>query len=159
LPVVTALFRRRCRSGPERAHTADAPIGPKAISSTVLTIEEEAVIVAFRRHILLPLHDCHYALQATIPHLTRSALQRCLQRQRVSRLPDMSGDKPARQKFKVYPIGYFHIDITEVRTEEGKLPLYVGIDRTSKFASVHLHENAHRPTAVAFLGALIEAVL
>ena len=39
-----------------------------------------------------------------------------------------------------------------------KLHLYVGIDRTSKFAFAQLHEKADRPTAVAFLEALIEAV-
>ena len=32
------------------------------------------MIVALRRHTPLPLDDCLYALQATIPHLTRSAL-------------------------------------------------------------------------------------
>jgi hypothetical protein len=30
--------------------------------------------------------------------------------------------------FKAYPIGFFHIDITEVRTEEGKLYLFVVIE-------------------------------
>jgi len=98
-------------------------MGPKAIHSTVLATEEEAMVVAFRRHTLLPLDDCLYALQASIPHLTRSALHRCLQRHGISRLPDMTGDKPAEQKFKAYPIGYFHIDIAEVRSEEGKLHL------------------------------------
>ncbi len=77
----------------KRASVSDAPMGPKAIHSTVLTIEEEAVIVAFRRHALLPLDDCLYSLQPTIPHLTRSALHRCLQRHGISRLPDMTGDK------------------------------------------------------------------
>jgi hypothetical protein len=42
--------------------------------------------VAFRRHTLLALDDCLYALQATIPQLTRSALHRCLQRHGISRL-------------------------------------------------------------------------
>jgi transposase InsO family protein len=107
---------------------------------------------------LLPLDDCLYALQATIPHLTRSSLHRCLQRHGIGRLPDVEGDKPAKKKFKVYPIGYFHIDIAEVRTEEGKLYLFVAIDRTSKFAFVALHEKADRPTAVRFLEALIAAV-
>jgi hypothetical protein len=37
-------------------------------SSTVLNAAEEALIVAFRRHTLLPLDDCLYALQPTIPH-------------------------------------------------------------------------------------------
>jgi hypothetical protein len=46
----------------------------------------------------------------------------------------VEGDKPRRQKFKRYPIGFFHIDIAEVQTAEGKLFLFVGIDWTSKFA-------------------------
>lgn len=116
------------------------------------------MIVAFRRHTLLPLDDCLYSLQPTIPHLTRSALHRCLQRHGISRLPTMEGDKTDKQRFKVYPVGYFHIDIAEVRTGEGKLHLFVPIDRTSKLAFAQLHEKADRPTAVAFLEALIEGI-
>lgn len=142
----------------KRAFVHDAPMGPKSPHSTVLTVEEEAAAVAFRKHTLLPLDDCLYALQATIPHLTRSSLHRCFQRHRISRLPEIAGDKPAKQPFKRYPIGYFHIDIAEVRTEEGKLHLFVAVDRTSKFAFVQLHEAANVRTAVAFLEALIEAV-
>lgn len=41
-----------------RQTTADARMGPKDVRSTVLTPEEEAVIVAFRRHTLLALDDC-----------------------------------------------------------------------------------------------------
>ena len=48
-----------------RTATADLPTGPKVARSTVLSVEEEAVIVAFRRHALLPLDDCLYALQAS----------------------------------------------------------------------------------------------
>ena len=116
------------------------------------------MVVAFRRHTLLPLDDCLYALQPSIPNLTRSSLHRCLQRHGVSRLPDMDGDKPKRQKFKQYPIGYFHIDIAEVRTGEGKLYLFVAIDRTSKFAVAQLVEKANRKTAWEFLEHLLEAV-
>ena len=100
-----------------------------------------------------------YALQATIPRLTRSSLHRLFQRHDISRLPDIEGDKPSKKKkFKVYPIGYFHIDIAQVRTEEGKLQMFVAVDRTSKFAFVQLVEKANRVTASAFLEALIEAV-
>jgi hypothetical protein len=77
------------------------------------------MVVAFRRHTLLPLDDYLCALQRSIPHLTRSALHRCLQRHRISRLPDIEGDKPKRQRFKRYPIGFFHMDIAEVQTAEG----------------------------------------
>src|SRR3974390_1578681 len=51
----------------QRETVGDLPTGPKEAKSTVLTIEEEAVVVAFRRHTLLPLDDCLYALQPTIP--------------------------------------------------------------------------------------------
>src|SRR5210317_1072828 len=142
----------------KRSSVADLPTGPKEAHSTVLSVEEEAVIVAFRRHTLLPLDDCLYALQPTIPHLTRSSLHRCLQRHGISRLPDMDGDKPKRQRFKRYPIGYFHIDIAELRTAEGKLHLFVAIDRTSKFAVAQLVEKADRKTAWEFLEHLLKTV-
>ena len=142
----------------KRKSAADLPTGPKAPRSTVLTLEEEAVIVAFRRHTLLPLDDCLYALQATIPHLTRSSLHRCLQRHGMSRLPETEGEKPAKKRFKPYPIGSFQIDIAEVRTEQGKLSLFVAIDRTSKVAFAELHEKATRRIAGDFLRHLIAAV-
>ncbi|PWB83089.1 MAG: IS481 family transposase [Methylocystaceae bacterium] len=142
----------------KRTSVCDERTGPKAPKSTVLTIEEEAIVVAFRRHTLLPLDDCLYALQATIPHLTRSSLHRCLQRHGISQLPKIDGEVSAKRRFKVYPIGYFHIDIAEVRTAEGKLYMFVAIDRTSKFAFVELHEKATTQTAADFLFALIKAV-
>jgi len=142
----------------KRAFVHDAPMGPKDPRSTVLTVEEEAIAVAFRRHTLLPLDDCLYALQATIPNLTRSSLHRCYQRHGISRLPEVEGDKPAKKVFKAYPIGFFHIDIAEVQTAQGKLFLFVAIDRTSKFAFAQLAEKANRVSASAFLTALIEAV-
>ncbi len=130
--------------------------GPNEPRSTTLSEAEEAMVVAFRRHTLLPLDDCLYALQPTIPHLTRSALHRCLHRHGVSRLPDVDGDKPKRQRFKRYPVGFFHIDIAKVQTGEGKLYLFVAIDRTSKFAVTQLVDKADRRTAWAFLARLLQ---
>ncbi len=142
----------------KRETLEDRKSGPTEPSSTVLSADEEAMVVAFRRHTLLPLDDCLYALQPTIPPLTRSALHRCLQRHGISRLPEMEGDKPKQQKFKRYPIGYFHIDIAELRTNEGKLYLFVAIDRTSKFAVAQFVDKANRKTAWEFLEAVLEAV-
>lgn len=142
----------------KRATVEDRKTGPKDPRSTVLSEEEEAIIVAFRRHTLLPLDDCLYALQPTISHLTRSSLHRCLQRHGISRLPDVDGDKPAKRKFKRYPIGYFHIDIAELRTGDGKLYMFVAIDRTSKFAFVRLEVKAGKMVAAQFLRDLIVAV-
>ena len=71
-------------------------MGPKERRSTVLSAEQEALAVAFRKHTLLGLDDCLYALQATIPHLTRSSLHRLFQRHGISRLPSVEADKPKR---------------------------------------------------------------
>jgi hypothetical protein len=104
----------------KRATVEDLKTGPKAPHSTTLSEAEEAKVVAFRQHTLLPSDECLYALQPSIPHLTWPALHRCLQRHGISRLPDIESDKPKRQRFKRYPIGFFHIDIAEVQTAEGK---------------------------------------
>jgi transposase InsO family protein len=63
----------------------------------------------------------------------------------------MAGEKPGKKKFKAYPIGYFHIDIAEVRTEEGKLSLFVAIDRACKFAYAELQAEANKMVAAQFL--------
>jgi len=149
-PKTVAKWRKRATVG-------DAAMGPKEPRSTVLSPEEEALVVAFRRYTLLPLDDCLYALQATVPHLTRSSLHRCFQRHGIGRLPKVEGATP-KKAFKSYPIGFFHLDIAEVRTEEGKLHLFVAIDRTSKLAFAELHERATRRIAADFLGRLIESV-
>ncbi|CAO4177811.1 Integrase core domain protein [Methylorubrum extorquens] len=104
------------------------------------------------------LDDCLYALQPSLPHLTRSSLHRCPQRHGISRLPDVDGDKPKRSRFEAYPIGYLHIDIAQFSTEQGKLHLFVAIDRTSKFAFVQWHERAAQRIAAAFLHDLVAAV-
>lgn len=94
------------------------------------------MIVTFRRHTLPPL--CSAAIDPASD--TISAASICLQRDGISRMPDVEGDKPKRQQFKQYTIGFIHIDIAEVQTVERKLYLFLGIDRTSKFAVTQLVE-------------------
>lgn len=52
------------------------------------------------------------------------------------------GRSPAKKKFKGYPIGYLHVDFAEVQTEEGRVYLFVAIDRTSKVAFAELQPRA-----------------
>ena len=59
-PKTVAKWRQRRSLG-------DRKTGPKEPRSTVLSGEEEVIIVAFRRYTLLALDDCLYALQATLP--------------------------------------------------------------------------------------------
>ena len=115
----------------QRETVADLPTGPKKAKSTVLSAEDEAIIVAFRR----------------------------LQRHGISRLPEVEGGKPSKKKFKAYPIGYFHIDLAEVQTAEGKLYLYVAIDRTSKFAFVQLVKKTGLEALIAAVPYKIHTVL
>jgi hypothetical protein len=44
-----------------RSFVQDAPMGTKEPRSTILTREQEAIVVAFRKHTLLPLDVCLYA--------------------------------------------------------------------------------------------------
>jgi hypothetical protein len=48
----------------------------------------------------------------------------------------VEGDKPRRKKFDTYPISFFHIDLAEVRTAEGKLYLFMAMDRILKFVEL-----------------------
>src|ERR1051326_6460733 len=100
----------------KRSFVADLSTGPKHPSSTVLSIEEEAIVVAFRRHTLLPLDDCLNALQPTIPHLTRSSLHRCLKRHGISRLPQVENESAKKRKFKA--------DRKSTRLNSSHIPLY-----------------------------------
>lgn len=130
-------------------------MGPKQPRLTVLTPGEVAIIVVFRRHTLLPLNDCLYGLQPTIPHLPRSSLHRFLERHGISHLLGVEGDKPKKRGFADYPIGYMHIDIAEVTTEQEKLYLFVAIARTSKLAFVKVEAEANGYTSSDFLRALV----
>lgn len=142
----------------KRATVADLKIGLKVPHFHTLIGAEEAMVVVFRRHTLLPFDHCLSALQPSIPNLTRSALHRCLQRNGISRPPDIEDDRPKRQRFRRYPIGFSHMDIRKVQTAEGKLYLFVGIERTSKFAVAQLVDKADRRTALEFLEHLLKAV-
>ena len=150
------LNPKTVRKWRQRTTTADAPMGPKAPKSTVLTPAEEAIVVAFRQKTLLPLDDVLGCLRDTIPNLSRNALHRCLQRHGISRLPkEEASDK--RNRFKSYQIGYVHIDSCELRHTDGKLVMFLAIDRVSKFTYVEFHDSAGKKEGAAFLGNVVAA--
>ena len=97
-----------------------------------------------------------YALQESIPHLKRSNLRCLFQRHRISRLPKAEDKNKEKKPFKEYPPGYFHIDIAQVNTEEGRLYMFVAIDRTAKYAYVELHCRQTREVVAQFLENLID---
>jgi transposase InsO family protein len=140
-----------------RATVEDARMGPRKLRTALTPLDEE-MICALRRKALLALDDCYLALKPSIPRLPRSNLHRCLVRHGLSVLPKAPAVKPERKKFRPYPIGYIHIDIGDVRTGEGKVYLYVAVDRISKFVYAEVHPSPTIKVAVAFLQNVVQAV-
>ena len=132
-----------------RKSVQDKKCGPPSESKS-LTKEQEAIAIAFRKHAKLSIEDCFYAVKKIIPHLSRSSLYRCYKRHGIN---SMEEPKKVRKKknFKVFPPGYVHVDITELRTEEGRLYLFVGVDSTTKFCFARLYKDETADTAVKFL--------
>ena len=140
-----------------RTTTCDAPMGPAVPRSTVLSAAEEAMIVEVRRRTLLPLDDVFGCLRGTIPRLTRSSLHRCPERHGISRLPESPDQASKRGKFANTAIGYVHIDISELRLAQGKLTMFLAIDRVSKFTYVEFRDDAGKMNGADFLRGVVKA--
>ena len=160
-------------------------MGPRSPHSTVLSEAEEAMIVEFRRRTLLPLDDVLGCLRDSIPKLTRSSLHRGHPSHRCdgTRLPGTAwhlplpsacfpaatppepwqappkadDETPRRGKFAQTAIGYVHIDISELRLSQGKLMMFLAIDRVSRFVFVEFRDNAAKMNAAAFLQEAVAA--
>jgi len=129
----------------------DKKSGPTTPRSTVLSEQEEQVICEFRRVSRFSLDDVFIALSDNIPALTRSNLHRCLVRHGLNRLPKEEQPSKAKKSFKDYPVGYVHVDISEVHTQEGKAYLFVGIDRATKYTYVEVYTKMTQENACLFL--------
>lgn len=127
------------------------PIQPKSVLSST----EQQIICEFRRVSKLPLDDVYIALKDQIPNLTRSNLHRCLKRNGLNVLPKEEESVREKKKFKEYPLGFVHIDITELRTDQGKCYLFVAIDRATKYVYVELHTKMSVQESSQFLKNLI----
>jgi hypothetical protein len=82
----SAMVRPRCLVAPQRLRRSVESLGRRFSAK-----RKRRSSLPFASTPLLPLDDCLYALQATVPHLTH----RCFQRHGISRLPKTRGDKPA----------------------------------------------------------------
>jgi transposase InsO family protein len=148
-PKTVAKWRRRTT-------TVDQRMGPARPRSTVLTEAEEAIVVEFRRRTLLPLDDVLGCLRETIPKLSRSALHRCLVRHGISRLPQGEEKASRRKPFAETKIGFVHIDVCELRSAQGKLFMFLAIDRVSKFVHVEFFDANTKANGAAFLREVVE---
>jgi hypothetical protein len=107
----------------------------------VLTSDEEILICELRKKTWLSLDDLLDLLKPKILKITRSNLHRCLKHYGISRVPEELQIKRKVGKFKMYEIGFLHIDITDFWLDKKRYSLFVGIDRISKFCIAELYEN------------------
>jgi hypothetical protein len=61
-------------------------MGPKNPRSSLLTLYDEVIILAYRWRTRLALDDAHFRLRRLMPKLSRSTLYRCLKRRGLSRI-------------------------------------------------------------------------
>jgi hypothetical protein len=138
-----------------RASTMERAPGRPSKGSSVLSPEDEAIIVAFRQTTLLALDDCLYALQPTLPHLRRSTLHRCLQRHGLSSLPSNAFPPGFRTGRGVAAgLGQAAVVVSPAPTEDGMFYLFGASDRLTRFAYARLAAHDGAEEAVAFLSAM-----
>ena len=97
-----------------RDEVKDRPHTRKNLLAT-LSEAEEAIIIELRRTQLLPLDDFMAVAREFIhPEISRPALDRCLRRNGVSRLANVTPAEPweavKTKPFSAYESGYTHID-------------------------------------------------
>jgi hypothetical protein len=81
---------------------------------TTLSPAQQAIAVILRRTFLLPLDYLLALVHGFLnPHVSRSALVRCMHRHGVGNLSQLKlkEDKPTHTSFKAYEPGYLYIDI------------------------------------------------
>jgi hypothetical protein len=89
----------------KRATIEDMKTGPREPRSTVPTAAEEAAIVAIRRHTLLPLEDCLYALQPD--HPASDAIGAARSGKVSLACPKSSGTNRNAKSSSATPLAYF----------------------------------------------------
>jgi len=151
-----AKWRRRegTEDGSHRPHTLHATLSPA----------QEAMVVALRETLLLPLDDLlavtHEFINAEV---SRSGLARCLRRHGVSSLnalrPQEACTNQPHQAFKDYLPGFVHVDIKylpQMPDEPQRRYLFAAIDRASRWVYVELLPDKSAASAKGFLQRLID---
>ena len=125
--------------------------------------EERAVVCALRRATGFPLDDLTFVLRHFLPHLGRDNVYRILRAEGLSRRPAATALRPEAGTFKVYELGFVHMDVKhlpKLRTAGGewrKRFLFVAIDRRSRSVHLAVKDDETEASASAFLAEAIAA--
>ncbi len=150
----------------KREDTKDASARPHRLCTT-LSEAQEAVVIAIRELLLLPLDDLLVVVREFVePGLSRSALDRCLRRHGVSNLKarlreraeEEDASKPPKD-FRGYEPGFVHIALKHLpRMQDEGSPkyLFVAIDRATRWVYLESRKDGSAGSARAFLKALLK---
>ncbi|WP_165742092.1 IS481 family transposase [Candidatus Thiosymbion oneisti] len=163
LAAVYHLNRHTVAKWRRREGTDDASHRPHRLQAT-LSAAQEAVVVALRESLLLPLDDLLAVTREFIHgEVSRSGLDRCLRRHGVSNLkalmPQEDGAKTPVKSLKAYAPGFVHVDVKylpQMPGEDQRRYLFAAIDRATRWVYVELLPDKSAASASGFLKRLIE---
>ncbi len=151
------------RKWQKREDVVDRSHRPHRLQTT-LSPSQEAIVVALREALLLPLDDLLVVTREFIhSKASRSALHRLLKREGLSNLRKLiaeregdgdEADKPEQKSFKDYEPGFIHIDLKylpRMSDESSRRYLYAAIDRATRWVYVEVLDNKEANTAAGFL--------
>jgi hypothetical protein len=136
-------FERRGEGGTATTFTTGATRCTKP--QTTMTPAQQAVAVALRKPLLLPLDDLLAVVrQFVYQQVSRSGLDRCLRCHGVGNLRALKPrePKPAHETFKAYAPGYLHIDVKyvpQMADEDRRRYPFVAIDRPKRRVFVPIY--------------------
>jgi transposase InsO family protein len=148
----------------KRESTEDASHRPHTIHAN-LTPPQEAVVLALRESLLLPLDDLLAVTHEFInPDVSRSGLSRCLRRHGVPSLKELrqreqEALKPKHKRFKDYEPGFVHVDLKylpQMPDEDERKYLFAAIDRATRWVYVEILGDKSAESAKGFLKHLID---
>jgi hypothetical protein len=140
-----------------RDTTFDARMGPKNPCLSILTLNGEAIILAYRWRTRLSLDDSLLRLKRFIPELSRSALYRCLKRHGLSKIGGTAKCPPLTSVALKGPY-WFEITVIEVGGPGdvfGKVfPVFLAVEKITRHVYAEVAE-ATSKNAAAFLARLV----
>ena len=149
---VTAPTVRKWR---KRDSTADRSHRPHTLHTT-LTPAQEAVAMAVRETLWLPLDDLLAVVREFLnPAVSRSGLARCMKRHGLNQRPIEDKEaRPAHKTFKDYEPGFLHVDIKylpQMADETSRSYLFVAIDRATRWVYLRVYKDQSEASSTDFL--------
>ena len=164
LAEIYNLSRHTVAKWRRRDGTEDASHRPHTLHA-ILSPAQEAVVLALREALLLPLDDLLAVTHEFInPDVSRSGLSRCLRRHAVPSLKALrerqqQADRAQPKRFKDYEPGFVHVDLKylpQMPDEDQRKYLFAAIDRATRWVYVEILADKAATTAQGFLSRLIE---